>query len=124
MSFELEPGERCTLKRDYMVDGRCAFTRGASVVIETIDPDRDRPGFKYVIFSARLEERVRLRGIDLQRVNCKECGTELGPDDDRCGACGWVCLEKETEAIEAATRERLKRPPRHDSSGPSIGPFG
>ena len=110
MSFELEPGEKCELKRPFIIDGRFAFDRGAHVVIEAIDPDTDRPGFKYVVFSARLGERVRLRGADLQRTNCKKCSGELDPANYKCPSCGWVAPEKETEALRNL-KDKWRKPP-------------
>lgn len=109
MSFELEPGEKCKLKRVFWVGDQCAFTRGAQVVIEAIDPDHDRPGYKYVVFSARMGERIRLRGADLQRVSCKGCGADLDPTHFKCRACGWVVPERQSEALESDARKSRER---------------
>jgi len=90
LAYELEPGERCRLRGSFKVDGQHAFAPGAEVVIETIDSDRDRPGFKYMVFSARLGKRVRLRGADLQRLFCKKCGADLDPKKLNCPLFSWV----------------------------------
>ena len=109
MSFELEPGEKCKLKRVFWVGDQCAFTRGAQVVIEAIDPDTDRPGYKYVVFSARLGERIRLRGADLQRTSCKSCGADLDPTHFKCRNCGWIVPERQREALDSDARKARER---------------
>ena len=109
ISFMLKPGEECIVKREFMVDGQCAFTRGARVVIETIDADPQRPGLKHMVFSARLGKQVRLRGIDLQRANCENCGAELSPGECKCGGCGWVIPEKQSELMQKDRDSRRRR---------------
>ncbi len=107
MSFELEPGEKCKLKSVFSVGDQCAFTRGAQVVIEAIDPDPDSPGWKYVVFSARLGKHIRLRGADLQRISCKNCGADLDPTHFKCRTCGWVVPERQSDAL-ASEREKSR----------------
>jgi len=93
VSYEISPGDRCRVTRDYLEEGELAFKKGALVVIEDISPDRLRPGAKYVVFSARLGRRTRLSGRDLERIFCKECGAELVGEENRCPVCGWVSPE-------------------------------
>ncbi len=109
MSFELKPGEKCKLKGLFQVGDQCAFTRGAQVVIDGIDPDPKRPGYKYVVFSARLGKRVRLRGADLQRISCKECGADLDPNDFKCRACRWIIPERQSDALASERQKARER---------------
>ena len=95
MAFDLKPGDECTVKGDFFVEGKSAFLRGDQAVIQDLIADPQRPGFKYVVHSERLGRLVRLRGIDLNRNRCPECHDMLIHPYETCLACGWEALEKE-----------------------------
>lgn len=95
MAFSLVPGDECALVHDLRVEGKLAFAHGDRVIIKDIDPERERPGFKYIVFSERLGADVRLRGADVVRVSCPECRASLDYQGVECVSCGWVAPEKE-----------------------------
>jgi len=92
----LKPDEECYTSKRLAVDGRIAFERGDLVKIVDMEPDLERPAYKYIVFSERLKMHVRLRGMDLERIYCPDChGGPLDPDTEKCPSCGWRSPEKE-----------------------------
>lgn len=112
MVFDLVPGEECRVVHNFIEDGEPAFFKGDVVKIEDSHPlDPQRPGFRFKVYSERLERYVYLRGIDLERRSCPKCRDILS-DPDRCKSCGWFSTEAEHFKIAEETREfreRLKR---------------
>lgn len=98
MGFEMKPGEICSMQRQFLVDGKVAFKMGEEVKIEAIDPDPQRPGFKYLVFSKELGQKVRLRGVDLEHKYCPECNYKLMPGSFKCERCEWVIPGQEQRA--------------------------
>jgi len=47
-------------------DGQVAFEAGEQVEIEGVQPNPQRPEFKYVVFSFRLQRRFQLSDNDVQ----------------------------------------------------------
>lgn len=113
MAFDLKPGDECTVKGDFFVEGKPAFLRGDTVLIEDINADRERPGFKYVVRSERLGVQVRLRGIDLNRNKCPSCHDDLTYPYEACPSCGWDAPEK----------ERVREPRKGPGRDIDINPF-
>lgn len=99
------PGDECLICRDYRIEGEVAFEKGESIRIVAVDPDRLRPGLKYVVSCKRLGKRVRLPGNVIERLDCKQCGERLKPGETRCSGCGWIVPEKESEVIEEELQE-------------------
>lgn len=59
------PGQQYAVARDIVIDGTVAFNRGERVKIEKIDPNLQRPEFKYVVFSQNLQKHFQLSDADL-----------------------------------------------------------
>jgi hypothetical protein len=62
---DLCEGARCTIVRDIHVPDGQAFTAGEVVTIEKVDPNRERPEYKYVVYSAWLDKRFLLSESDV-----------------------------------------------------------
>jgi len=101
MGYELKAGDICRIQKNLVVDGKRAFDPGCEVRIEAVDPDRQRPGYKYIVFSPLLRKQVRLRGMDLERKYCPRCQNELNSVDFKCDKCGWVVPGKDFMANES-----------------------
>lgn len=56
-----------------------AFTRGQSVVVESISPNPSRPEYKYVIYSTYLQKRFQLSDDDVFPVAETEAPTSAPP---------------------------------------------
>ena len=56
-----------TIKRQVIVEGgKVAFEAGEQVEIESVQPNAQRPEYKYVVFSSRLQKRFQLSDNDVQ----------------------------------------------------------
>ncbi len=125
MAFELKPGDACRLSKRLTVEGKPAFDRGDEVEVLAIDPDPERPGFKYVVFCPALGIRVRVRGSDLDRANCGKCGEPLIQSAYECVKCGWVVPGREDEWRQADLEKFRNRGVARDSHGrPIAGGWG
>lgn len=60
MANHIEPGDTCIVTHDIVISGVVAFSRGEQVVIEKMVPNTQRPEYKYVVYSARLDSRFQL----------------------------------------------------------------
>ncbi|MHB8894583.1 MAG: hypothetical protein ACYC99_05295 [Candidatus Geothermincolia bacterium] len=100
MGFQLLPGDVCVVQRQVLIDGKLAFNRGDVVRVENIDPDPERPGLKYVVYSEALGTKVRVLGANLERKNCPECGADLVASAMKCSSCGWIIPGQELRARE------------------------
>lgn len=104
MAFDLKPGDICVVSKNYFVDGKPALLVNDEVEIKDIKPHRERPGYKYIVYSERLGTHIRLRGYDLQRITCPDCHDILSPPYLTCTSCGWKSLLKDSED----RRERME----------------
>ncbi|MBU1671749.1 MAG: N-acetylmuramoyl-L-alanine amidase [Actinobacteria bacterium] len=68
MDEEITPGHPCIITRDVMVGDRLAFARGESVVVERAVPNAERPQFRYVTYSPRLNLRFQLSDAEIRRL--------------------------------------------------------
>lgn len=96
MAFELQQGDECRISGDFLYKGKAAFKRGDIVTIEGISPEKDQPGYKYVVHSDILDRVIRLPGAVLKRVSCPRCHQRL--PETRTGKfaacdCGWSDME-------------------------------
>lgn len=109
MAFELRPGDVCRVSKPLIIDGTLAFERGEDVEILAVDPDPERPGYKYMVGCPALDGYVRMRGSDLDRKFCQECGESLIQSAYECSNCGWVVPGREAERREADLAEFRNR---------------
>lgn len=63
--MEIRPGSRVVVNGDVFVGGALAFGRGEPVTVEAVEPNPQRPEYRYVVTSARLSRRFQLRDADL-----------------------------------------------------------
>lgn len=112
MGFQLLPGDICVVQKQVIFDGKVALERGAVVTVKDIDPDPERPGLKYVVYSESLGREIRVVGASLERRDCPQCGAGLIGSAIKCGSCGWVLPGQENRSREKETakyEEDLKR---------------
>ena len=89
-----------------------------------IDPDPERPGFKYVVFSGVLGSNIKVRGSDLDRRFCCDCGEPLIQSAYDCEKCGWVVPGREDQWREAdLARFRNRKYQNSDLPDAIIGPW-
>lgn len=62
---DITPGQVRAMARDIIIDGTAAFSRGEQVKIEKIEPNLQRPEYKYVVFSQNLQKYFQLSDADL-----------------------------------------------------------
>jgi predicted RNA-binding Zn-ribbon protein involved in translation (DUF1610 family) len=122
LGFELRPGTVCKIARNVTIDGKLTFRRGVEVTVEAIDPDPQAPGLKYVVTSPDTGEKVKLKGADLNRAFCEECGKYLTPTEFECPHCGWVIPGREPEHTEKELEEYRKKIRGQQESGGSFPP--
>ena len=109
MAFELRRGDVCRMTREITAGGNRAFGRWEEVEVTGIDPDPQRPGYKYVVYSKSLGRPVRVRGADLVRKYCGGCGAEVSPAAFDCPGCGWVVPGREADRREQERLEESKK---------------
>ena len=116
MAEELGPGKLFKVTHDVLVNDDLAFKQGETVVIESIQPNQQRPEYKYVVLSTRLGERFQLSEADVSSApqhdnqipdkvklpKCKKCSYSLGPHDLVCGECGTANVQLVAEKAKAA----------------------
>ncbi|MHB8894313.1 MAG: hypothetical protein ACYC99_03930 [Candidatus Geothermincolia bacterium] len=61
----MSDGETRKVARDIDVGGAIAFRQGEQVVIEAVEPNPERPEYKYVVYSSLMMRRYQLRDEDL-----------------------------------------------------------
>ncbi len=66
MADEIKAGDRLEISRDISVGGRLAFEEGQLVTVDKVDPNPDRPQYRYVVRSPALGKRLQLRAEDLR----------------------------------------------------------
>ena len=62
----MQAGDSGFIKREILVSGIVAFTRNQQVTVEKVDPNPERPQFKYVVYSRDLERRFQLTDNDIE----------------------------------------------------------
>ncbi|MFH1149381.1 MAG: N-acetylmuramoyl-L-alanine amidase [Actinomycetota bacterium] len=68
MDEQITPGHPCIITKDVMVGERLAFARGESVVVERVVPNAERPRFRYVTYSPRLNLRFQLSDAEIDMM--------------------------------------------------------
>jgi PASTA domain len=58
-------GDSCRITHDIIVDGAVAFKKGERVSIEKVDPNQQRPQYRYVTLSRTLDQRFQLSDSDI-----------------------------------------------------------
>ena len=61
-------GTSLTVSRDILVEGAVAFARGDVVTVEAVQPDAQRPEYRYLVTSNRLMKKFQLSDADLYAV--------------------------------------------------------
>ena len=123
MAFELKPGTVCKIARNVTIDGKVAFRRGEEVTVEAIDPDPQAPGLKYVVSSPAGGKKVKLKGADLNRAYCDNCGKHLDPTGFECPHCGWVIPGRESEHRQEELAEQKRKVREQQRSGGMTPPW-
>lgn len=59
-------GQTRRIAVDIDIDGAIAFNRGEQVVIEAVEPNPDRPEYKFIVYSNNLRKRYQLRDADFE----------------------------------------------------------
>jgi len=68
MSDSIHAGDTCTVIHDVVINTIVAFRKGERVVVEAIDPNLQRPDYKFVVFSESLQMRYQLSEADLAQA--------------------------------------------------------
>jgi len=68
----------CSIAQDITVDGKLAFKKDETVLIEAISANTDRPEYKYVVHSGLLKQHFHLREIDLLPVEKRDLVDQTG----------------------------------------------
>jgi hypothetical protein len=93
MVEQIQEGGKYNITRDIIVGELPAFSEGETVIVERIEPNQERPDYKYVVLSQKLQKRFQLKAEDLTPVSVASTAQPV----DRTGP-------RETEAKdEAAT---------------------
>ena len=58
-------GDSCRITHDIIVDGAVAFKKGERVSIEKVDPNQQRPQYRYVTLSRTLDQRLQPSDSDI-----------------------------------------------------------
>jgi len=66
VTTEINAGDACVATRDILIDGRVAFSRGERAVVERIDPNAQRPQYRYVVMSSKLGTWYQLSEADIR----------------------------------------------------------
>lgn len=70
--MEIKPGDTCVVSRDILIDSRLVFSENEHVVVEKIDPNPERPEYKYVTCSRTLNTRFQLSDADIQALGVSQ----------------------------------------------------
>ena len=65
MTPEIKPGDTVRVSHDIVVGNQVAFRSSEQVVVESISPNTQRPEYKYVVFSQRLQKKFQLSDNDI-----------------------------------------------------------
>jgi hypothetical protein len=93
----LYPGDTCLVTHDIMVGDVKAFQSGESVVMERIDPNEQRPQFRYVVHSTALDRKFQLSDLDLKLAPITPPQPSGGPVGPPPGA--WAPTSPQAEGL-------------------------
>lgn len=85
----IEPGDTCVVSRDIVIGGQIAFAGGEMVVVENVVPNAERPAYKYVTLSWRLNVRYQLSDADIQSLNSLQPRAGSAISRSPGGLCRW-----------------------------------
>lgn len=71
---DIAPGSKCSVTRDIVIGNKTAFRKGETVVVEMVQPNRQRPEYKYVVLSGALGMRYQLSDGDLAPLRAGPVG--------------------------------------------------
>jgi hypothetical protein len=60
MADQFNPGDKCEILRDISVGEQLAFQKGEEVTVEKVVPNPQKPRYKYVVHSSRLQKYFQL----------------------------------------------------------------
>lgn len=66
--WHMNAGDAAHIKREIVVSGVVAFQRGQLVTVEKVDPNPERPQYKYVVYSRDLDRRFQLTDDDIEQA--------------------------------------------------------
>ena len=66
MEEPIREGGNYRITRDIIIRGVPAFVKGETVLIEKIEPNKERPAYKFVVFSQRLQKRFQFCDADFE----------------------------------------------------------
>lgn len=69
MDSVVRPGDTCIITRDVVIGDQIAFKKGEKLTIYRIEPDPQRPQYKYVVLSRYLQKRFRLSDGELSNMS-------------------------------------------------------
>jgi hypothetical protein len=78
MNDNINPGEWCIAGRDIIVDDKVAFVSGERLIVERVEPNPERPEYKYVVFSSRLQKRFQLSSNEISPIG-RQAGAPVSP---------------------------------------------
>jgi hypothetical protein len=64
----MNAGDAGHVRREIIVNGVVAFQRNQLVTVEKVDPNPQRPEYKYVVYSRDLERRFQLTDDDIEQA--------------------------------------------------------
>lgn len=122
MPEELKPGDKCIINDTVKIRGLVAFKKGESVSVKQVQPDPDRPEYKYVVFSQGLQREFKLSKKHLSREKatsrskyCEHCGATLS-GTKYCSKCG----ARIEPPRRAGPRKTVRSPAAESSKGSKI----
>ncbi|MCG2795335.1 MAG: hypothetical protein L6427_05650 [Actinomycetia bacterium] len=66
MEEPIREGGNYEITRDIIIGGLPAFVKDETVLVEKIEPNKERPEYQYVVFSQRLQKRFQLCDADFE----------------------------------------------------------
>jgi hypothetical protein len=81
MGDSIEPGAICEIKSDMIIDGQKAFAAGELVSVEKVDPNPQKPQFRYVVRSTSLGRNFQLSEDDFVVSGRVKAPAAAGPAD-------------------------------------------
>jgi hypothetical protein len=78
MSGQINPGDKCVIARDIVINGQVAFKHNDPVIINRIQPSPQSPQHKYVVYSQSLKQEFALSDADIRSAGEKLSGRGPG----------------------------------------------